>query len=154
VASYHHTQFGKLWILLLLLAVSQALIGLQMVVAGREEGAGVVLLITGTALFLAAQCFVALTVSDRGDHLVVQFGPVPLFRKRIPYAEMLSVEPSRSTLLEGWGIHLVPGRGWTWNVWGRDCVDVNLVEGNRARIGTDDQAQLLAFLRARLGQAA
>ena len=151
--TYHHTQFGKLWMVLLGLSLVLGLVGVGTLVDGVEEEAGVLLLIVAAILFVAAQCFVALTVSDRGDHLSVHFGPVPLFRKRIPYADMLSVEPSRSSLFEGWGIHLVPGSGWTWNIWGRTCVDVHMAQGNRTRIGTDDQAALLAFLRARLGQA-
>ena len=152
--TYQHTQFGKLWIILLMVALLEGLVAIPLIAGGGEEGVGVVLLVTALILFVFAQCFVALTVSDRGDHLLVQFGPVPLFKRRIPYAEMVSVEPSRSTFFEGLGIHLVPGKGWTWNIWGRDCVDVNLAEGNRVRVGTDDQAALLRFLRGRLGQAA
>ena len=47
-------------------------------------------------------------------------------------------------------IHCIPGRGWTYNLWGFDCVVVR--QGNKTtRVGTDDVAGLLAFLRTKVG---
>jgi hypothetical protein len=58
------------------------------------------------------------------------------------------VERSRSAVIDGWGVLWVPFRGWTWNLWGRDCVGVDLGERS-LRIGTDDPEGLEAFVKAR-----
>jgi len=102
----------------------------------------------GTAL-VVAECFQSLFVQDEGDCLTLRFGPIPLFRKRLPYSEMTAVEACRSTILDGWGVHYTPGRGWIYNLWGFDCVKVQM--GKKAvRIGTDDVGGLLAFLKAKI----
>ena len=58
----------------------------------------------------------------------------------------------RTVLLESWGVHMSPRGGWVWNIWGRDCVVINL-ETSTLRLGTDDATNLEAFLRQRIGSA-
>ena len=82
----------------------------------------------------------------------MRFGPLPLFRKRIPYRDIAAVEQGRSRWIDGWGIHFVPGRGWTYNLWGFDCAELR-VGGRRLRIGTDDAEGLVSFLRQRTAAA-
>ena len=86
-------------------------------------------------LTLAAPGFQTLTVADRGltvtdpgDHLRISFGPLPLLGSRIRYPGITRTEPTRSCLIVGWGIHWIPFRGWTFNLWGCECVRF----GNRA----------------------
>jgi len=103
-------------------------------------------------MFLFAQSFHHLTVRDEGDVLAIRFGPLPLLRKRIPYSRITAVEPGRTSLVDGWGVHWIPGRGWTYNIWGFDCVKISL--GNRViRVGTDDVENLVAFLSDRIQQS-
>ncbi len=92
------------------------------------------------------------TVEDRGDVLAVRFGPVPLLRRTVPYADMGSVEIGRTLLLDGWGIHYSVRGGWVWNLWGRDCVVIHFKNGGTLRVGTDDADNLVAFLRSRIGE--
>jgi len=93
--------------------------------------------------------FRELTVKDQGDALSVRYGPLPVFGTRIRYADMTDVEAARSTIMDGWGIHYTLGHGWIYNLWGFDCVRIQL--GRKAvRIGTNDRANLLAFLRSKL----
>ena len=94
-------------------------------------------------------CFRELTVSVDTAELSVQYGPIPLFGKRIPLANIAQVEAGRSTWIDGWGIHYVPGRGWTYNLWGFDCVELNL-NGKRLRVGTDDRDHLAQALADRI----
>ena len=112
-------------------------------------------LVLGVAalLFLFTQGFHHLTVRDEGEWLAIRFGPLPLLGTRIPYARITSVEPDRTAFLDGWGIHWLPGRGWTYNIWGYDCVRVDL-EDRIIRIGSDDVENLVGFLRERIGQSA
>lgn len=154
VMAYSHTQRGPLWIILAAFAVATgvAAVGLR-----SSEPAAAALVGCLAVLFgLLAACFATLRVCDAGEHLDIRFGPLPLFGTRVPYAAMRSATPDRSTLIDGWGIHYFPGRGWTYNLWGWSCVLVERVgrDGRAAesiRIGTDDAEGLAEFLRGRLG---
>jgi hypothetical protein len=97
-------------------------------------------------LVVFAMSFHTMTVRDEGDALLIRFGPLPLLGTRIRYAEITSVEPGQTSLIDGWGIHYIPCRGWTYNLWGFGCARLQL--GNRVvRIGTDDVDNLVRFLR-------
>ena len=108
----------------------------------------------GVGLFVAliAAAFHHLTVEDRGEFLVIRFGPLPLFHRTIRYDNIERVEVGRTLILEGWGIHWSVVRGgWVWNLWGRDCVVVHLKKGV-LRIGADDAANLVHFLVGKIGE--
>ncbi|HUT95233.1 MAG TPA: hypothetical protein VMY37_37615 [Thermoguttaceae bacterium] len=110
-------------------------------------------LVLGVAglIFLFTQSFHYLTVRDEGDALAIRFGPLPLLRKRVPYSQITAVEPGRTSLIDGWGVHWIPGRGWTYNIWGFDCVKICM--GKRViRVGSDDMENLVAFLSDRIQQ--
>jgi len=103
-------------------------------------------------LVLLATCFHYLAVEDRGDVLAIRFGPVPLFRRTMRYADIGSVEVGLTLLLDSWGIHLSIRGGWVWNLWGRTCVVVHFKDGGTLRIGTDDADNLVEFLRSKIGE--
>ncbi|MCP4859496.1 MAG: hypothetical protein GY903_33940 [Fuerstiella sp.] len=105
--------------------------------------------LVGLMLLVLAASFHHLTVRDEGDCLSVTFGPIQLFRRVVQYADIMSVETGRTTILDGWGIHMSFKGGWVWNIWGRDCVVLQLRKG-LLRIGTDDARQLADFLNVRL----
>ncbi|MEI6541074.1 MAG: hypothetical protein WCO86_16350, partial [Planctomycetota bacterium] len=73
-----------------------------------------------------------------------------LFRRSIKYADIISAEIGRTTVLDGWGIHMSPRGGWVWNLWGRDCVVLQHRKGI-LRVGTDDAGNLAAFLNQKIG---
>ncbi len=143
---YHHTQTGYLhYILYGVTAIVLSLAWLT-----RDETA-VPLLLAGIAALtlLAAESFRYLTVQDEVDCLALRYGPLPFFHKRIRYTDVTAVERGHSSILDGWGIHYVPGRGWTYNLWGFDCVKVSL--GRKViRVGTDDVENLVEFLRTKI----
>ena len=131
------------WLLLLLAAGCLA----GALTAGADSLA-VILVSSLSALFaLLGFAFMWLETSDQGDHLLVRFGPLTLARRRVRYDRVTAVRRDRSSLIEGWGIHLGP-RGWIWNLWGREVVELDLDKG-RLRIGTDDPDGLLRFLQER-----
>ena len=45
----------------------------------------------------------------------------------------------------GWGIRKIP-KGWMYNVWGLDAVELEMESGKVFRIGTDEPDQLLGAL--------
>jgi hypothetical protein len=143
--TYRHTQHARLcW---LLYGVAGAMVVATVVL--RDVGpAPFVLAFTAAIVVVLAAGFHHLTVEDGGDRLLISFGPLPLFRRSVRYADVTGVEVGRTTTFEGWGIHLSPRGGWVWNIAGRDCVIVALRRG-RLTIGTDDAVNLAAFLRAR-----
>ena len=89
---------------------------------------------------------------DLGEVLAICFGPVPLFRRTVQYADIESVDVGRTLLLDGWGIHLSIRGGWVWNPWGRDCLVVRFKNGGTLRIGTDDAEELARFLNGRISE--
>ena len=143
--NYEHTQRGWLHHILFAVAVVM-LVGAWLARASMA----VALLNLGTAVLfvVVGLMFGSLTVRDEGQWLAIRFGPLPVFRKRIRYADITSVEPGRTAIIDGWGIHYIIGRGWTYNLWGFGCVKLTL--GKKViRIGSDDVDNLAEFLRSK-----
>ena len=142
---YEHVQHGHFHPILIIVA----LVMLGSAVFVDALGARLMLFLVAAVIMLLTACFQTLTVRDEGDHLLVRYGPVNLFSRRIPYSVIQTVERARSDVLDGWGIHWLPGRGWIWNLWGLDCVRLT-IDGEPTRIGSDDADNLVSFLSTRL----
>ena len=146
--AYSHTQAAPLC--LIVYGSSIALFVAAWQVRSQPVAATV---LVGVGLLTAALglAFHHLTVRDEGDRLAIRFGPLPLFRTSIRYADIQEVEVGRTLILEGWGIHLSPRGGWVWNLWGRDCVVIHRRKGF-LRLGTDDALNLFRFLEGKITQ--
>ncbi|MEQ9409629.1 MAG: hypothetical protein RIK87_17975 [Fuerstiella sp.] len=149
MSSYAHTQRGWIhWICyiaaVVMFAGSAATGGLGSPVPG------IVLLASGALCAVLGLGVQALTVSDGGDRLLVAFGPLPLFRTSISYAEIAEVTVGRTRWIDGWGLHYVPGRGWTYNINGWDCVEIRRSNGRLLRVGTDEPQRLASVIRDRI----
>ena len=131
---YDHTQSGPLYLLLLACSIPILVSAVMM----GEIVLQTILYCSGALMLLFALSFHHLTVSDEGTELLIAFGPLPLFRRRLQYRELEKVEPAKSTILDGIGIHISPSGGWVWNIWGYECVDVWYRQGRKVSIGTDD----------------
>ncbi len=143
---YEHTQRG--WWHFVILAVAAMVLPTPWLEVERPPPVVVDLAVVAV-LLLAAAMFASLTVRDEGERLAARFGPLRVFRKRIRYADITSVEPGLTTILDGWGIHFIPGRGWTYNVWGFYCVKLTLAN-KTIRLGTDDRENLVKFLEQKI----
>ncbi len=104
-------------------------------------------LAVGTLFVIIAFSFRQLRIRDEGERLAIRFGPLPLFWKRFAYADLASVDRDKTRWIDGWGIHWIPLRGWTYNLWGFCCVRLTLRDGRTIRLGTDDPEGLVEFLR-------
>ncbi|MBL8851962.1 MAG: hypothetical protein JNG89_19975 [Planctomycetaceae bacterium] len=145
---YAHIQRAPLFLLLLLPGIG------MLIAAGVIPGAWTaraILLVVGGLMMVLTFCFRQLSVRSESEALVIEFGPLPLFRRRLLFAEMEGAAPGRTTSLDGWGIHMSPRGGWTWNLWGYDCVHIALTGGRQFHIGTNDAAGLAQFLQSRIG---
>jgi hypothetical protein len=147
---YKHVQTGHLDTILL--AVVFVVLGAALLLHANSV-VFYVMVATAAMVFFFSLCFGRLTVSDDGDSLLVRFGPIPIFQKRILYTDVTDAQQARSKIIDGWGVHYVPIRGWTYNLWGFDCVELQ-VAGKRIRIGTDDPVELLAFIKQKTASTA
>lgn len=144
--SYDHTQKAPLYWILLGGAIFGGVITYS--VSGQLPAFWIALGVT-VVIGVIAACFVDLTVRDEDGCLSVRFGPIPVFGTKIRYSDIRAVEAARSSVVDGWGVHWIPGRGWTYNIWGFGCVKITL--GNKVvRIGTDDIDGLLKFLKTKV----
>lgn len=148
--AYHHTQRAPLCMGVYAMAVVFFVIS-----ATAPPGSPVTWLFPIVALLMVVlgTSFHHLRVTDEGDRLSVAFGPLPLFRRSVRYQDVQGAEVGRTTLLDGWGIHLSPRGGWVWNLWGFDCVVVRFHNGRILRIGSDDAQNLAEFLTRRTSPA-
>jgi hypothetical protein len=145
--TYNHTQYG-LWRYVLFVFSVATLGGMWLV--RNEPPVPVILLVIAIIFGICSQVFGSLTVRDEGESLLLHFGPLPVIRRRIRYADITGVEVGRTGIIDGWGMHYFPGRGWTYNIWGFDCAKLTL--GRKViRIGSDDAENLARFLRDATG---
>lgn len=144
---YRHTQKGWWhWVVVLGLAAVWAVVVLA---DPHAPGLAAGLAVSAALAALVGGSFAYLRVQDEGDRLGIHYGPLPLFRKHLRYDRLEDVRVARSRWIDGWGIHWVLGRGWTYNLRGFDCVEVR-IDGRTIRIGTDEPDCLAAFLRSRM----
>ena len=144
---YNHTQTGR-WHYVFHAFTLAALVGAWPV---RSVPPVLALLLVTAAIFaLCSMVFGSLTIEDEGDWLALRFGPLPLISKRIRYAKITAVETGRTRIIDGWGMHYILGRGWTYNIWGFACVKLTL-DRKIIRVGTDDAEELAKFIREKIG---
>jgi hypothetical protein len=145
--TYSHTQESPLW--MILFGSSIPFFVLAWLV--REQPIVVeIMIVAGVLLVLVGLAFHHLTVEDEGDRLAIRFGPLPFLETSVRYADIQRVEVSRTTILDGWGIHRSPRHGWLWNLWGWDCVVIQRERGV-LRVGSDEANNLAEFLQGRMG---
>jgi len=143
---YQHTQRGYFHLALYALAGVAALFGLLRPI---PIGVKLAVLFAAVVFALIGASFATLHTRVDRDAFSLGFGPLPWIRRRIPLSTIEDARVAQSSWVDGWGIHWVPGRGWTWNLWGFDCVELRLTDGF-LRVGTDDAEGLAATLQSRL----
>ncbi len=145
-SGYRHTQRGDL-LLVLVGGMCVYLVGVSLVVGWHP-----VTLVVLAILLATLVIFPFLTVEVDGGTLSIAFGQ-GLVRKAWPVGELRAWRVVRNPWWYGWGIHYTPD-GWLYNVLGSSAVEIELRDGRRARIGTDDPCGLVAALdRAAAGKA-
>jgi hypothetical protein len=102
--SYHHTQKGPWGLMCSAFAAGFLVVSVSLPILASQ----ITFMVTGFFMLLLGASNGHLAVEDEGDRLVVRFGPFPLFRRSIPHDDILEVEQSRTTFLDGWVIHWSP----------------------------------------------
>jgi hypothetical protein len=144
VFMYSHTQFG--W--MTLIALLGGLVALGAV--GRNLGPeGTDGLKVGMAvLALMMPLFGWLTVTVDEEAVTARFG-IGLLRKKVWLRDIKSAKRVRNKWWYGWGMRMGPW-GWMYNVSGLDAVEIELKNGGRFRIGTDEPEELVSAIRSSL----
>lgn len=142
---YEHTQRATLTRALLLVAAAVAVTP-AVASSGAAWGGYVALGIIAVISVL----FTSLTTRVGDGFVEVRFGPGPI-RRRIALSEIASADEGRNRWYWGWGIRLTP-QGWMWNVHGLSAVQLELADGRRFRIGTDDPERLSAVIRGEIAR--
>jgi hypothetical protein len=147
---YRHTQRSALALFVLCLgAVIPIGFLVTRMLAPMDAGLRLTLLAASLAMLVSAFVFSSLTISIRDGQLSWWFGP-GVVKKTVPLSTIISAEPTTTSFINGWGIHLT-GRGWLYNVSGRDAVLVTQRDGNRFLLGTDEPENLARTIRTSAG---
>ena len=143
---YLHTQRSRP-LMMVLLAAALVPFVIFLSEQGRDMplGARITLGVSVVAIAMSALVFSSLTIRVGDGQLTWFFGP-GILEKSVAVAAIADAMPTRTTLLEGWGIHLTR-RGWLYNVAGRDAVLFTLRDGTRFLLGTDEPKALEEAVR-------
>jgi len=145
VPIYQRTQIG--WVIRI------ATLGPAVVIAGVlafAHHASPVLWVTLAVTGGTGLVFGALTIEVDQERLAFWFGP-GVVRKSFLLSDIASCRVVTNPWWYGWGIHLTPA-GWLYNISGRQAVELQLRDGRRLRVGTDEPAELCRVLGSTKGR--
>ena len=150
MSEYEHTQTGTL--------NSPLLRGFALITGGSGVWTAfrstilraLPMLATSVVLAVCAFTFDSLTVNVSPTYISLKFG-IGIIRKRFAIVDVQDASIVRNHWYYGWGIRLTP-HGWLYNVSGLDAVEIQLRNGRKFRIGTDEPVELLAAVQAAILQ--
>ncbi|ATC93762.1 hypothetical protein [Pseudoalteromonas tunicata] len=136
---YQKKQFG--WAILVLISwvLSSVLLALYVL------GSSVPVYLFAAGLVIVAYLFHSLTIKVSKYELSWSFGP-GVFGQKIPISAIAKVNPVTNSWLHGLGVKITHD-GWVYGVSGFQAIAIELHDGTKFRVGSDDQANLLACLR-------
>lgn len=147
--SYQHTQHG--WPVRIAFGLAALVFLVMPVVQPLDRPLPRAVTLGGAVLAVAlGLLWSRMTIRVDGDRLHWSFGPGwPRFS--LPLAEVQSVEVTRTTFWQGWGIHRVRG-GWLYNIAGLDAVRITRRDGKHVLLGTDEPRRLASAIERAQGR--
>lgn len=140
---YHHTQTATVTRIAALGALAVAVYTLARV------GPRPILWMVVAVAVLGVFGFSSMTVVVDQARLAFWFGP-GWIRRSFPLAEIDSWTAVSNPWWYGWGIHFTP-HGWLYNVGGTEAVQLELRDGRRLRVGTDEPETLCEAIKVMKG---
>ncbi len=141
---YQHKQYA------IFIFVILGWIGGFIALAWHLIGADIPLMVFSTTLVLVAFLFHGLTIKVTDKAVNWAFGP-GVFGKTVTFDEIESVRAVSNSFRHGIGLRITHD-GWVYSVSGFSAVELAMKDGTHYRLGTNDQAGLLAALKAQLPQ--
>ena len=142
---YHHTQPATVTRYAGVAALAAAVYTLV------ELGSRPVLWLLVAGAVLGILAFGSMTVEVDHHRFTFRFGP-GWIRRSFPLDEIKAWRAVRNPWWYGWGIHLTP-HGWLYNVGGTGAVQLELRDGRRLRVGTDEPERLCEAIKVMKGAA-
>ncbi|MDP2005762.1 MAG: hypothetical protein Q8K45_08795 [Rubrivivax sp.] len=146
-----HAVYARTQSLRLLWAISLPVtVGVGTAIVAEKGAAGwpdvaLLLLVTvGTLLVLGS-----FTVEVGEGRVEWRFGVLGWPRWQVALDQIVGVEVTTTSALEGWGIHRTK-TGMVYNAQGRQAVRLRLRDGRTLRLGSDEPERLAGFITARL----
>ena len=135
---YKHTQIG--YFLVTVYSIVVLFLGYFNIMTSFHPLTFIALIIVLTVLGI----FACLTVTVNDQIVKIQFG-LGIIRKTFPLKEIETYRVVKNPWYYGWGIRFTP-RGWLFNVSGFSAIELQMKNGKRYRIGTDDPDNLAKAL--------
>jgi hypothetical protein len=142
---YHHTQPATVTRIAAVAALAVAVY-----TVARLGSPPILWLVVGVAV-LGILTFGSMTVEVDHHRLTFWFGP-GWIRRSFALTDIKSWTAVRNPWWYGWGIHLTP-QGWLYNVGGAGAVQLELRDGRRLRVGTDEAERLCEAIKVMKGAA-
>ena len=90
----------------------------------------------------------SLSVEVDSSEINIAFGN-NIVKKTYSLRDVQAAKAIRTTPIQGWGVHWI-GKGWLYNIYGLDAVEVRFLNGKHVFIGTDEPENLTAAINQRL----
>lgn len=142
---YKHTQIGYL------LLISYSVPALFMVYLNVMVDFHPLAFAGLIIILIVLKVFSRLTVTIDDQIIKVEFG-LRIIRKVFALKEVEAYRVVRNPWYYGWGIRLTP-RGWLFNVSGLSAIELDMNNGKRYRIGTDEPENLAEALAKALNDS-
>ena len=142
---YRHTQIG--YLLIILYSALVVFIGYLTVLMDFNPFALAALIV----MLIVLRLFSSLTVAVDEQMIKIQFG-FGVIRKAFLLRDIESFCEVKNPWYYGWGIRFTP-RGWLFNVSGFSAIELQMKNGKRYRIGTDEPDDLASALSEALNDA-
>ena len=140
--TYKHTQIGYL----LIVALGAAVVMIGNLAVATKFNPGTLLPLAFMILCLLA--FATLTVQVNDQAITIRFG-IGLIRRSFLLQDVQAYRAVKNPWYYAWGIHAIPG-GWIFNVSGMEAIELQMKNGKKYRIGTDDVQGLVSAVNTRV----
>ena len=139
---YQHKQYA------VFIFVVLAWIGGFVALAWNLMGADVPLMVFAGILLLVGFLFHGLTIKVDEAHISWAFGP-GVAGQKLALEDIVGVKAVQNSYRHGIGIRITHD-GWIYSVSGFSAVQLTLKDGSQYRLGTNDQAGLVAALEDKI----
>ena len=132
--AYKHTQIG--YLIIIALIIPSLVLFFAMTLTEFTQ----ILPIVFITLLIALALFYSLTVEIDETRLIVKFG-FGVINKKFILKDIESCHTVKNPWYYGWGIRITP-HGWLYNISGLSAVEIQMKNGKKYRIGTDEPQNL------------